>query len=139
MNVTGNLRIFRPLFFLPCLLFLLILMPGCRPADVKIEPIAKALTCNCATVVVAGVLQNRSANYFSTSKFVLKDASGEIEVRPWLPLEVAPYHPDAAEELQRRGEKWPPETMASYLDVPVILWGRIEEKVLVVEHAEHAK
>lgn len=118
---------------------------ACTP-EPRVEPIAKALTCGCPKVVVEGVIENRSANYFSNARFFLKDASGEVEILSWLPLEVAPYHPAAVEEIRRRGGAWPPETMASYLNVPVRIQGRMEErdsghgeKVLVVEYAERRK
>ena len=110
----------------------------------NLEPISKALTCACPRVAVEGVMQNRSENYFGNPRFVLKDESAEVDVQSWLPMEIAPYHPDAAEEIQRRGEKWPPETMANYLNVPLRIIGRIETRsvggpILVVEHAERRK
>ena len=83
-------------------------------------------------------MENRGVS-FGSSDFVLKDSTGEIKVRPWLPLEVAPYHPDAVEEMQRRGDRWPPETMSAYLGAPVRIWGRIESGVLIVDHAERIK
>ncbi len=116
----------------------MVILSSCQP-EPKAEPIAKALTCGCPRVVVEGVIENRSANYFDNPKFVLKDASGEVEVRPWLPLEVAPYHPDVVEEIQKRGDKWPPEVMSAYLGVPVKIYGRIEGNVLGVEYAEKIK
>lgn len=115
-----------------------ILFSSCQPGP-KVEPIAKALTCGCPRVSVEGVLENRSSSYFANPKFVLKDASGEVEVQPWLPLEVAPYHPDVMEEMQKRGDRWPPETMAAYLGVPIRIWGRVENNVLKVDHAERLK
>lgn len=121
-----------------CLCLSVACVLGCDPSR-NPEPIAKALTCNCPRVHVAGVMENRSPNYFDNSKFVLKDATGEIVVQPWLALEVAPPHPDALEEMQRRGDRWPPETMAAYLGVPLRLWGRIENKILIVDHAERAQ
>ena len=116
---------------------------GCEPAP-TVQPIAKALVCGCPHVTVEGVLDNRSDNYFSNPKFMVKDASGEVEVRAWLPLEVAPYHPDVVEEIQRRGGKWPPETMAAYLGGTVRMTGHMEDRkdappILVVEQAEKVK
>lgn len=118
---------------------------ACKPSDVpKVEPISKALVCGCPKVAVEGVLENRSDNYFANSVFVLKDASGEVEVKAWLPLEVAPYHPDVYEEMQKRGERWPPETMANYLGVKVRLIGRIDPResgqpIMTVEYAVRLK
>jgi len=112
------------------------LLAACEPA---VKPIAKALTCGCPRVVVEGVLENRGPGYFNNPKFVLKDASGEVEVKPWLPLEVAPYHPDVYEEMQKRGDKWPPETMAEWLNAPIRLYGRIDGSTLFVEHAEKVR
>ncbi len=118
---------------------------GCK-STIKIEPIARALTCHCPAIAVEGIVENRSGNYFSNPQFFLKDASGEVAVRPWLALEVAPYHPDAVDEIRRQGGTWPPETMASYMGVPVRIYGRIEggglgggTPILIVDHAERQK
>ena len=118
---------------------------GCDPdQSPKVDTIAKALVCGCPHVTVEGELRNRSENYFSNAKFVLKDESGEVQVKAWLPLEVAPYHPDVVEDIQRRGGRWPPETMASYLGGTVRLTGHMEDRkdappILVVEQAEKLK
>lgn len=116
-----------------------LILTGCQPpAVLNVKTIASALTCGCPVVTVAGIIENRSDNYFNNPRFYLKDATAEVAVRPWLPLEVAPYHPAVLEKMKKEGKR-PSETMAAYLGVPVRIDGRLEGNVLVVEHAERIK
>lgn len=114
-------RLFRPLSTVPCSLLILSLL-ACTPTR-DITPVAR-LNESAGAVVVSATLENRGPSYFNNARFVLTDASGEVDVASWAPLEVAP----PLNEKQKM-----PLTMAAYIGKRLLLRGRMLDGKFMVD------
>lgn len=71
-------------------------------------------------VSIKGQLQNAGTNYFTDSRLVLKNGSGEIDVEAWLPMTVEDPMDSAGVDK--------PKVISDYLGKNVVLTGMVTKQ-----------